>query len=129
MNKRDKYIKQINHSLSVLRIEIEQLNLINMTDYNIIAEDFYKDLLKFYGYNLKNLNEVKKNADSIDLIDIENKIAIQVTSRNDTTKIHDTIEGFYKNPDYDGYNQLIMLLIGKSKLEYSKTDFTKNGFG
>ena len=110
MNKRDKYIKQINHSLSVLRIEIEQLNLINMTDYNIIAEDFYKDLLKFYGYNLKNLNEVKKNADSIDLIDIENKIAIQVTSRNDTTKIHDTIEGFYKNPDYDGYNQLIICL-------------------
>ncbi len=127
MNKRDKYIKQINHSLAILRVEIEQLNSINMTDYNIIAEDFYKDLLKFYGYNLRNLNEIKKNADSIDLVDIENKIAIQVTSRNDTTKIHDTIEGFYKNPDYDDYNQLIMLLIGKEKLEYPKTDFTKGG--
>lgn len=127
MNKRDKYIKQINHSLAVLRVEIKQLNLINMTDYNIVAEDFYKDLLTFYGYNLKNLNEVKKNADSIDLVDTENKIAIQVTSRNDTKKIHDTIEGFYKNSDYDGYNQLIMLLIGKDKLEYAKTDFTKGG--
>jgi len=126
MNKRDTYIKKISHSLAILRTEIEQLNKINLTDYNIIAENFYCDLLKFYGYKLNNLNETNKNADSIDLVDKENKIAIQVTSRNDTTKIHDTIQGFYNNPDYNEYKQLIMLLIGKSKLDYPKTDFTKD---
>lgn len=125
MNNRDKYIKQINRSLNLLRLEVETLSKVNLTDYNIIAEDFYKDLLVFYGFSLKNLNEKKKNADSIDLIDTENKIAIQVTSRNDTTKIHDTIKGFYSNPEYDGYKRLIMLLIGKSKLDYPKTDFTR----
>ena len=125
MDKRDKYIKQITRSLTILKYEIELLNKINLTDYNIIAENFYRDLLIFYGYKLDNLNETNKNADSIDLVDKENKIAIQVTSRNDTTKIHKTIKGFYNNPDYDEYKQLILLLIGKSKLEYSKTDFTK----
>ncbi|NOZ34439.1 MAG: SMEK domain-containing protein [Chlorobi bacterium] len=125
MDKRDKYIKQITRSLTILKYEIEALNKINLTDYNIIAEDFYRDLLVFYGYELENLNEQKKNADSIDLVDKKNKIAIQVTSRNDTTKIHDTIKGFYSNPDYDEYKRLIILLVGKSKLEYSKTDFTK----
>lgn len=124
MNNRDRYIKQINRSLNLLRLEIETLSKVNLTDYNIIAEDFYRDLLKFYGFNLKNLNETKKNADSIDLVDTENKIAIQVTSRNDTTKIHETIEGF-NNPEYDNYGRLIMLLIGKPKLNYPKTDFTK----
>lgn len=123
MNKRDRYIKQINFSLALLRTVIEQLNKINLTDYNIIAENFYRDLLKFYGFELKNLNEKKQNADSIDLVDEENKIAIQVTSRNDAKKIHDTIKGFNK-PEYDEYKHLIMLLIGKPKLIY-KADFTQ----
>lgn len=125
MNNRDKYIKQINRSLNLLRLEIETLNKVNLMDYNIIAEDFYRDLLKFCGYNLKNLNETSKNADSIDLVDIDNKIAIQVTSRNDTTKIHDTIKGFYNNSEYDKYKRLIILLVGKPKLDYSRTDFTQ----
>jgi hypothetical protein len=125
LNNRDKYIKQINRSLNLLRLEVETLSKVSLTDYNIIAEDFYKDLLVFYGYSLENLNEKKKNADSIDLIDTVNKIAIQVTSRNDTKKIHDTINGFYNNPEYDGYKRLIMLLIGKPKLDYPKTDFTQ----
>ncbi|OQX97075.1 MAG: hypothetical protein B6I24_09950 [Bacteroidetes bacterium 4572_128] len=123
MEKRDRYIKRINRSLSLMRFEIEQLNKINLTDYNIIAENFYKDLLVFYGFELKNLNEKKYNAESIDLVDEENKIAIQVTSRNDAKKIHDTIKGFNK-PEYDEYKQLIMFLIGKPKLKY-KADFTK----
>ncbi len=125
MNNRDKYIKEITRCLNILRYEVESLSKINLTDYNIIAENFYKDLLKFYGYNLINLNEIKKNADSIDLVDKENKIAIQVTSRNDTTKIHDTIKGFYTNPEYSEYGRLIILLIGEPKQEYPKTDFTK----
>ncbi len=123
MDNRDRYIKQINRSLAILRFEIEQLNKINLTDYNIIAENFYRDLLKFYGFELKNLNEKKQNANSIDLVDEENKIAIQVTSRNDAKKIHDTIKGFNK-PEYDEYKQLIMLLIGKPKLKYT-ADFTQ----
>lgn len=125
MDNRIIYINHIAKSLGILRYQIENLNKINLTDYNIIAEDFYKDLLNFCGYNLENLNEKCKNADSIDLVDTVNKIAIQVTSRNDTTKIHDTISGFYKNPEYDEYKRLIILLIGKSKLDYPKTDFTK----
>jgi hypothetical protein len=124
MDKRDKYIKQIVRSLTILKTEIELLNKISLTDYNIIGEYFYRDLLKFYGFELENLNEKKKNADSIDLVDEKNKIAIQVTSRNDTTKIHSTIKGFYENSEYVEYERLIMLLIGKSKLEYSRTDFT-----
>lgn len=126
MDKRDKYIKQIVRSLTILKTEIELLNKISLTDYNIIGEYFYRDLLKFYGFELENLNEKKKNADSIDLVDEKNKIAIQVTSRNDAAKIHETIKGFRENPEYDEYERLIMLLIGKSKLKYPRTDFTND---
>lgn len=124
MDKADKYIKQIVRSLNILREDIRSLNKINLTDYNLRAEYFYRDLLNFYGFELENLNEKRKNADSIDLVDEKNKIAIQVTSRNDTTKIHETIKGFYKNPEYIEYERLIMLLIGQPKLKYPRTDFT-----
>ena len=125
MNKRARYTEQIKRGLTILRYEIEYLNNINLTHYNIIAEYFYRDLLVFYGFELNNLNEKQKNADSIDLVDCKNKIAIQVTSRNDTTKIHKTIKGFYNNPEYDEFKRLIMLLIGKPKLDYPKTDFSQ----
>lgn len=125
MNKRDRHIKEITRSLTILKTEIISLNKINLTDYNVIAEGLYKDLLNYYGYELENLNEKKSNAHSIDLVDTKNKIAIQVTSRNDTTKIHDTIKGFYNEPFYSEYGRLIILLIGKSKLDYPKTDFTQ----
>ncbi len=125
MRNREDYIKRITRYLTTLRVEVELRNCIKWYDINIIAEDFYTDLLNLYeDYNLENLNITSQNAESIDLIDKENKIAIQVTSRNDTSKIHDTIKGFYNNPDYDQYNRLIMLLIGKPKLDYPRTDFT-----
>ena len=125
MDKRDRYIKLITRSLTILRVEVETLSKVNLYDYNIIAEDFYKDLLNFCGYKLENLNAKQKNADSVDLIDVENKIAIQVTARNDAKKINETLEGFYKNQEYDGFKRLIMLLIGKPKLNY-KTDFSQD---
>lgn len=125
MYNREEYIKRISKYLTTMRVEVELRNSIKWYDINIIAENFYKDLLNLYGYNLSNLNLTNPNADSVDLIDETNKIAIQVTSRNDTTKIHDTIKGFYNNPEYDDYKRLIMLLIGKPKLDYPKTDFTK----
>ncbi len=127
MIRKDKYIKEISLSLNLLRLQIETLSRVNLYDYNIIAEDFYKDLLVFYGYKLENLNVTQKNSDSIDLVDVENQIAIQVTSRNDTKKIHETIKGFYNNPEYDVFERLIILLIGKEKQKYSKTDFSQKG--
>ncbi|QTA81667.1 Uncharacterized protein dnl_40100 [Desulfonema limicola] len=57
MNNQDKYIKKIHRYLNFLRLEIETLNRVNLMDYNIIAEYFYRDLLVYYGFSLKNLNE------------------------------------------------------------------------
>ncbi|MGB5823181.1 MAG: SMEK domain-containing protein [Proteocatella sp.] len=116
---RESYLKDINRYLSVLRYEVEHNNLINLYDINIISENFYNQLLNMiYGYKLQNINIVEKNATAIDLGDLENRIAVQVTSDNTSGKIKKTIRKFLENNHNEKYDRLIMLLI-TSKQKYT----------
>lgn len=87
MNK-EIYIKEIAESLALLSKEVTILNAVNLYDINIVAEDFFPGLLNLiYDYELKNVNNLEKNAPAIDLFDPKNRISIQVTSDNSSTKI------------------------------------------
>ena len=100
MNK-EVYLKNIAENLALLSREVSILNAVNLYDINIIAEDFFPGLLNLiYGYELKNANHLEKNAPAIDLIDQKNRIAVQVTSDNSSTKIKHTIEEFNKSQAY-----------------------------
>ena len=128
MLNRKNYIEQITHLLTNFKSYIVSINKLKLYDDNNKAEDFFKDLLKFYDNDfagLENANESNPNAEYIDLISKDEKLAIQVTSRTDTTKIHNTIKGFLEN--YPELERIIILLIGESKPDYPKTDFTQGG--
>ncbi len=127
LNTKD-YIERITQLLTIFKTYIISANKLKLYDDNKKAEDFFKDLLKFYDedfVNLENANESNPNAENIDLISKDKKLAIQVTSRTDTTKINKTVEGFYKN--YPELDRVIILLIGESKPSYPRVDFTQNG--
>lgn len=120
------HMTQITRILAYLKNEISLSNTLNLTDINIHAENFYRDLFSLiYGYDFVNANSIKQNASFIDLINQEHKIAIQVTSQNDSGKINKTIEGFFGNPEYKDF-QLNVLLIAKAAKDYT-SDFTHNG--
>lgn len=122
------YLKEIVHSLSLLKEKVSFLNSINLFDINIIAEDFFPGLLNLiYDYELKNINAIAKNAPAIDLFDKKNKIAIQVTSDSDSGKIRHTIEEFIDNMLYNEYDRLIVLILTKKK-RYSTSFDTKGKF-
>ena len=114
--KREKYINFITDSLAGLKCQVEFRNSINLYDIDIIAEDFYKDLLNLvYGYNLFNLNTIDKNAIAIDLADKEAKISIQITADNSRNKINKTIEKFIEKKLYKDYERLIILILTQKK--------------
>ena len=126
MINKETYIKEIAHSLSLLSEEVKMLNAANLYDINIIAEDFFPQLLNLiYGYELKNINIIDKNAPAIDLFDKKNKISVQVTSDNDSKKIKHTIKEFIDNKLYKEYKRLIVLII-TNKRKYS-ADFDTDG--
>lgn len=122
MNK-EVYLKNIAENLALLSRGVSILNAVNLYDINIIAEDFFPGLLNLiYGYELKNANHLEKNAPAIDLIDQKNRIAVQVTSDNSSTKIKHTIEEFNKSQAYHLYDRLVVLILTQKKKYSSNFD-------
>ncbi len=128
MINKDIYIKNIGAALALLSTEVEILNCVNFYDINIVAEDFYAQLLnKIYGYNLCNLNAYEKNAPAIDLGDKKIRLSFQVTSDNDSEKIKKTIKKFIEHNQYSTYDRLVVLILTKKKNYSTKFD-TQNIF-
>ncbi|MDQ4120533.1 MAG: SMEK domain-containing protein [Acidobacteriota bacterium] len=126
MKAREHYIKNIIEILTNLKTRIEQNASLSLYDSHKHAENFYRDLLNLvYGLKLENLNSEIKNAAFIDLIDRECKIAIQVTSQNDSEKIKKSIIGLYENIENLDY-ELKMVLISKLAKDYT-ADFSFGG--
>lgn len=118
------YISIITKRLTYLQKEVENFNSLNLTDINIFAENFYRNLFNLIGFTFTNTNFVNNNFAHIDLIDTANKQAIQVTSQNDNVKITEAIDGFFKKSENQGY-KLQILLISKDAKNY-KTKFGNN---
>ena len=98
---REVYLKNIADDLGILCKQVEIRNAVNLYDINILAEDFYSGLLNIiYGTNYVNKNTIEKNAAAIDLFDIQNRKAIQVTSDNTSEKIKHTIEEFIHSESF-----------------------------
>ena len=120
---RENCLKNIADSLAFLEKVIELRNEESFHDLNIAAETFYADLINlFQGWKLVNANNIQKNIPGIDLIDVENKIAIQVTSDNSREKITHTIEEFISNQLYKKCDRLIILHIKGSKTYHKPFD-------
>lgn len=128
MMNREIYLKNIAESLALLSNQVSILNAVNLYDINIVAEDFFPGLLNLiYGYELENANHIEKNAPAIDLVDKKNRIAIQVTSDNSSTKINHTIDEFVKNKSYQLYDRLVVLILTQKK-NYSTVFNTQETF-
>lgn len=124
MDNRQTYISIITKRLTYLQKEVENFNSLNLTDINVFAENFYRDLFNLIGFKFNNTNFESNNFAHIDLIDDVNKKAIQVTSQNDNTKIKEAIDGFFAKPE-NQYYKLQILLISKDAKNY-RTKFGKN---
>ena len=125
---REFHLKKICDYLGVLSKQVEIRNSINLYDTNIISEDFYNRLLNMvYGYDLKNLNTEDTNAAAIDLGDKVNRISVQVTSDNRSTKVKETIRKFIEHGQHNDYDRLIFLML-VSKKNYKAHFDTKEKF-
>lgn len=124
MDNRQTYISVITKRITYLQKEVENFNSLNLTDINVFAENFYRDLFNLFGFKFTNTNFESNNFAHIDLIDTVHKQAIQITSQNDNDKIKEAIDGFFAKPENKDY-KLQILLISKDAKNY-KTKFGKN---
>lgn len=100
--------------------KIKESDSYNLTDINVICEDIFGQLLnKIYGYNLSSMTAtVSGNFAAVDLVDLDNRIAYQVTSRHDKDKITSTIEKFNKSDLITQVDNLYILVLGTTIHKY-----------
>lgn len=78
--------------LSTLCTRVELRGKLNILDFHLHAEDFYLNFLNvLFGYSLKNMNQVTQNAAGIDLIDVTNKLVLQVSSTASKVKVESAL--------------------------------------
>lgn len=97
------YYNYIDEKLHILSRRIESNGKLNMLQLHNHAESFYTHFFNLlYNYNLRNLNKSLQNVEAIDLIDENNKIAIQVSATSSKQKIEIALskESLKKYPQY-----------------------------
>jgi hypothetical protein len=86
------YYNYIEERLISFSRQIELRGRINILDYHLYSENFYRDLLnKLYKWNLENLNSHVQNAEAVDLVDRTNHIVIQISAANTKSKIDNAL--------------------------------------
>src|ERR1043165_4331320 len=101
--------ERINKLLSFFVTEVKGATAMGRADINHVSEVVLVPLLsKVFGYpNLANVNQTEKvNYPAIDLGDPVARVAFQVTSTSNSTKVKDTLTKFVKYELYKQYDHL-----------------------
>jgi len=100
------YYNYIEERLITLCTRIELRGKINILDYHLHSESFYRDLFnKLYAWNLENLNVQIQNVEAIDLVDKINNIVIQISATNTKSKIDNALsKPSLSTAEYGGFN-------------------------
>lgn len=121
---RKKIIDRVAELFARFKAEVESLNSLKLYDINLHAENVIIPLLnKTYGLNLVNINFEEKNANAIDLIDKDNRVAFQVTSTSDSDKVKHTLEQFIKHDRFKDYDTLYIYLLKEKQTKYTDKSF------
>lgn len=121
MHRKEK-IEKIAELFARFRTEVESLNLY---DINVHAENVIIPILNLvYGVNLVNINNRVRNSAAIDLVDTENRIAVQVTSTSTGDKVKHTINEFVKGKRCEDYDRLLIYIITEKLKKYSDAIFS-----
>lgn len=91
--KREKQLYEIEERLVDIRVKVKYKNTVNDYSINQILENLIRDILNcIFDYNLENANYAHLNQKGYDLIDIEHKIIVQVSSENRPAKIQHSLD-------------------------------------
>ena len=128
MLKRQQLTEKICDHLIAFSQRITIMNTQGLFDSDIYAQDIICRLFnEAFDYHLVNLNKTTITVKGIDLGDKENRIAVQVTSENTSTKIKDSIRLFIENKLFMDYDRLLFAFLTNKK-DYTATFNTDDKF-
>jgi hypothetical protein len=112
--------------MAVFVAQIKTAGVLNQYDINKVAEQVLIPLLSaVYGFNhLKNLNtSEQQNYPGIDLADDVAKVAFQVTSTSNSSKVQDTLRQFVAHELFTRYATLYIYVLTEKQQSYATDSF------
>lgn len=120
-------INQIAHYLHVFSEDVRVMGTLHLFDQHIHAEYMFRDLLNILlSAHFVNANDVWSNEPGIDLVDIERKVVVQVSSQTTPTKIQHSLDTM--NPQkYAGFRFVFLpITIQNKTIDASKCTVPAN---
>ena len=92
MDKRETDLKEIVRQFALWERKLGLLISVNLNDLNMFSEHYAKELLTIvFNYKFINANSEQCDSASVDLIDRDNRTAVQVSSTKTSAKIQKTV--------------------------------------
>jgi hypothetical protein len=116
---RGHYLGEIIDEFSTISAQVKLRNRLGLTDLTVYAENYFRDVLNaILKLNLQNLNESRSNEPGLDLGDGLTKLAIQVTSTNNSDKVNKTLSKITAQQSKK-FHKIVVLIIGKRQSSYT----------
>lgn len=130
MNQQKKLIR-ISELLGRFKYEVAILNANAQLDINIISEDILIPILNIiYESNLINANySENNNFPAIDLIDKSKRLAFQITSTSNISKVKKTLEGIVKNNFHKEFDDFYIYIITEKQKNYNQAIIDQSNKG
>ncbi len=116
---RGHFIGEIVDELSSVANQIAARSKLGVLDLNVFSENFFRDIFSaLYDWKLENLNQNRSNEPGLDLGDKARRVAIQVTSRSDATKVNNTLKKI-TSAQATAYDNIFVFVAGQKQGSYA----------
>ena len=116
----NKIVSSISFYAETIRSNLES----GRTDILIDAEEICGALLnRTFGFELKLLNQARRNFPAIDMADEQHRVAVQVTSSNTRAKVQNTLNSFLEHRLNDQYDTLLVFILVAAPKFRQRVDF------
>lgn len=125
MNQRT-LLNKIEEYLATFQLQVKISSKNNLYDINVHSETVMIPILNIlFGTNLSNENDKVKNADSIDLLDTNKRIAFQITASYKLEKIKTTLTKLMASSYRSKFDKLYVYVLTEKQKSYSQPPLTK----
>jgi hypothetical protein len=117
--KRSDSLAAIADGLALIKSSCEQRGLLKLFDNHVVAQHFFCRFLNAaFGLRLVQMDEIRANYPAIDLGDLTNRVAYQVTTERRSDKVQHTLDKFVEHGLEKHYDTLRILIIGDRQSTY-----------
>lgn len=117
--KRGDHLRAITDGLAHVEKACELQGILKLFDNHVLAQNFFCRVLNvLYGLKLIEMDKIQANYPAIDLGDLENRVAYQITTERRGEKIQHTLDKFVEHSLDTVYDQLRILVIGERQSAY-----------